>query len=150
MKKIPLFSKWAALRIIVSFWLIVYIYSLFIAPGIFTFWGNAYFINLVWNKDQNPEIWTIGKDLINPQLISIDWSPLFLKDESRVFSLISCPNIPATGFDAPSFEGIGRGTGWSGIMLKDKNGTYITSSREEGIYGRPTCDTGIALPYKKI
>ena len=150
MKKIPLFNKRALLRIFISAWLIWYVYSLFIAPWIFIFWGSAYFINLVWNKNQRPEIIMIGTHLKNPQLITIDWSPLFLKDDSRIFSTLGCPNTPATGFDAASFEGIGRGTGWSGIMVKDSNGTYITSNLEEGIYGRPICDTGIALPYEKV
>ena len=150
MKKIPFFTKRAVLRIILSFWLLWYIYSLFIAPGVFIFWENAYFINLVWNTEQTPEIWTIGTSLTNPKIVSIDWSPLFLKDESRIFSIIWCPNTPATGFDAVSFQGIWRGTWWAGIILKDNYGTYITASLEEGIYGRPNCKNGIALPYKKI
>ena len=129
-----------------------YISIIFVTPTTFIIWGNAYTINLVWNENQKPEIIQIAHNLQEPQIITIDGAPMFIKDNDSIFNLgiYNCPNIPATGFDAPSFEWVGRGSEWAGIMIKDKNGTYITSSIEEGSYGRPTCDTGIALPYKKI
>lgn len=154
MKKLPLFSKRAALRIVIVVGLLGLLYSLFIhfpAP-VLSMWWNVYFVNLVWNADQKPEIWKIGSNLKDPKFVTIEENPNhilpFLKDDFNIYSIMNCPWIPATGFDAASFEGIDVWTGW--FIVKDKNGTYI--SHRDGKYGRPegNCSNDRYAPYKKI
>ena len=69
----------------------------------------------MWNTDQNPEIWKIGTNLKHPQFITMRKNPKdilpFIKDDFHIYSIMDCPGIPATGFDAPSFEGVGVWTG---------------------------------------
>lgn len=148
-KKLPRLTKHAVVRILISIWIIRYIYSLFWAPALFVFWGSAY---LIGYNNEKLTITTIATNLKKPEPIKIRWFPFFIKDDSHIYSVLSCPNTPATGFDVPSFEWVGRGSGWVGMIVKDKNGIYITSGKD-WTYGRideNQCPDGNTSPYRKI
>lgn len=136
-----------SITILAIIWLCYYINTLFIDRTIFVVWWNAYSINPTLS---NFYIKKVAYGLENPKVIQIGGWSRFIKDNSNVFEILSCTNTPWSGFDAGTFEGFWRGTGWAGIVVKDKNGTYI--SHRDGKYGRPegNCSNEQYAPYKKI